>query len=89
MGHIGLMSPIGPICIRGREVELPRGHQRIEHEHEDEDEDEDEDDSLRHADEVEKETGPEIEHASPGIANFAVAGGGQETGADVMIDLFF
>jgi hypothetical protein len=41
MGHIGLMSPIGPICIRGREVELP-GRQRVE----DEDEDEDEDDSF-------------------------------------------
>jgi len=89
MGHIGLMSLIGPICIRGREVELPRGVSasrtacraigfakagaRL----------------LRHADEVEKETGPEIEHAAPGVANFAVADGGQETGADVVIDLIF
>ena len=38
MGPISLMSPIGPICIRGREVALPNAgssRQRIEHEHED------------------------------------------------------
>jgi hypothetical protein len=81
---IGPMSLIGRICIHRREVELPAivlTPQRIEHEHEH--------DTLRHADEVEKETGPEIEHAAPGVANFAVAGGGQETGADVVIDLIF
>jgi hypothetical protein len=66
-----------------------RGRQRVEHEHEDEheDEDEDEDEALDQADEVEKETGPEIEHAAPGVANFAVAGGSQETGPDIVIDL--
>jgi hypothetical protein len=50
-------------------------------------EDEDEHEALGHADEVEKETGPEVEHAAPGVANFAVAGGSQETGSDIVIDL--
>jgi hypothetical protein len=86
MGLMGLMrlmrgpSPIGPMRVSGQRVELPRVlelRQRVE------------DDSLRHADEVEKETGPEIEHAAPGVANFPVADGGQETGADVVIDLIF
>ena len=48
---------------------------------------EDEDETLDQADEVEKKTGPEIEHAAPGVANFAVAGGSQETGPDIVIDL--
>jgi len=37
MGRISLMSPIGPIRIRGRQVALPTAwssHQRLEHEHE-------------------------------------------------------
>jgi len=66
----------------GRRVELPVAGvrtQRFEHEHEHE--------ALDQADEVEKETGPEIEHAAPGVANFAVAGGSQETGPDIVIDL--
>lgn len=48
---------------------------------------EDEDEALGHADEVEKETGPEVEHAAPGVADFPVAGGSQETGSDIVIDL--
>jgi hypothetical protein len=78
MGRISLMSPIGPICFSGRRVVIP-GRQRVEHEHEGE--------ALDQADEVEKKTGPEIEHAAPGVANFAVAGGSQETGPDIVIDL--
>jgi hypothetical protein len=90
MGRISLMSPIGPICFSGRRVVIP-GRQRVEHEHEHEHEHEGEGEgegeALDQADEVEKKTGPEIEHAAPGVANFAVAGGSQETGPDIVIDL--
>jgi hypothetical protein len=41
-------------------------HQRIEHEG-----------GLRHPHEVEQETGPEIQHAAPGVTNFAITCGGQ------------
>jgi hypothetical protein len=44
-------------------------------------------DALDQADEVEEETGPEVEHAAPCIANFAVAGGSQETGSNIVVDL--
>jgi hypothetical protein len=54
---------------------------------EDEDEDEDERDALDQADEVEEDARPEIEHAAPCVANFAVAGGSQETGSYIVIDL--
>ena len=79
MGRISLKSPIGPICFSGRRVVIPgaSARQRVEHE----------DEALDQADEVEKKTGPEIEHAAPGVANFAVAGGSQETGPDIVIDL--
>jgi hypothetical protein len=40
-------------------------------------EDEDEHEWLRQADKIEEETGPEIEHAAPGVANLVVASGSE------------
>ena len=44
---------------------------------------------LRQPDEIQKEAGPEIKHATPGVADLAVSSGGQETGSDIVIDLLF
>ena len=65
------ISPIGPIRVCWPRVDLsPRSivaRQRHEHDH----------DCSGHPYEVKKESGPEIEHAAPGITNLVVAGRGQ------------
>jgi hypothetical protein len=63
-------DPIGPTVVCGARVELPGAVPaclRVEHEH----------DCLGHPDEVEKETGPEIDHPAPSVTNLVVTGWGE------------
>ena len=58
-------EPTAPIRVCELRSITWRGCLRVEHEHEDE--------RLGHPDKVQKETGPEIQHAAPGVTNLVIA----------------